>query len=125
VSGPPTSGPPMGEHWIPPSLSIGPLSDIELPSPRNLLVDLEEHVHDSPRYAPTVPICESGSPRKDPAAPIDPTAPRVGDTFESLVALIHYVQEYERSRGFTYKKGEQEKDKRGLSLFCMLSFSSH
>jgi hypothetical protein len=65
-----------------------------------------------------VPICESGSPLKDPAAPIDPTAPQVGDTFESLVALIHYIQEYERSRGFTYKKGEQEKDKRGLSAFA-------
>ena len=55
----------------------------------------------------------SGSPKKEKGAPLDPSRPRVGMTFRALHEAIHFVQEYERRRGYRWKKGEAVKNQEG------------
>jgi hypothetical protein len=61
-------------------------------------------------YGPTVPRSESGSPEKSPTAPLDPRRPRVGMHFGMLEEAVHFTYEYERQRGYDWKKGESEQD---------------
>ena len=60
------------------------------------------------QFSPTVPISESGSPKKDRDAPLDPTRPQVGMVFDTRCEAIHFVLEYERWRGYRYRKGEEK-----------------
>jgi hypothetical protein len=68
----------------------------------------------SPLYSPTVPTCMSGSPKKEKDAPLDPSRPHYGMTFRALHEAIHFVQEFERRRGYRWKKGETTKNERGM-----------
>jgi len=84
-----------------------------MPSPSALLLDLPNAM-DLPRFSPTVPSSESGSPTKE-HAPLDPTRPQFGMTFHSLTEAVHFTQEYERRRGYHWRKGESIKTHDGVS----------
>jgi hypothetical protein len=84
--------------------------DVDPPSPRSAFLQVDN----IPRYSPTVPSSESGSPRKEKDAPLDPTRPQCGMNFHTLADAVHCVQEYERRRGYHWRKGESVKNKNGM-----------
>jgi hypothetical protein len=65
------------------------------------------------KFGPTVPRALSGSPKKSANAPLDPQRPQVGMIFNTLEEAVHFVYEYERRRGYEWKKGESERNKEG------------
>jgi len=64
-------------------------------------------------YGPTVPRSHSGSPSKVHNAPLDPQRPQIGMMFNSLEEAVHFGYEYERRRGYIWRKGESERNKLG------------
>ena len=106
----PPSSPPL-----PPPLSPlpSPSSTVtDLPSPSIAFVNLDR---DDLCFSPTLPVAESGSPRKERDAPLDPLHPISGMMFQSLGEAVHFVQEYERRRGYRWRKGESKKTQDGTS----------
>jgi hypothetical protein len=67
------------------------------------------------KFDPTVPRSESGSPEKPKNAPLDPQRPQQGMIFSTLEEAVHFVYEYERRRGYVWRKGESERNKQGTN----------
>ena len=88
-------------------------SEEDPPSPKTAFLQVDN----IPRYSPTVPSSESGSPRKEKNAPLDPTRPQYGMNFHTLADAVHFIQEYERRRGYHWRKGESVRKKDGTFLF--------
>ncbi len=61
---------------------------------------LSRSSHSLPKYAPTVPRSESGSPSKPTSAPLDPQRPLQAMMFNTLEAALHYIYSYEQQRGY-------------------------
>ena len=83
--------------------------------------------HDIPgaaisHFTPTVPASESGSPKKDKDAPLDPTRPQKGMVFDDFCLAIHFVQEYERRRGYSCRKGEGKKLSESTSTTSLATY---
>jgi hypothetical protein len=111
---PPPSPPPSPPPPLSPPPLPSPSSTVtDLPSPSIAFVDLERD--DDPCFSPTLPVAESGSPRKERDAPLDPLRPMPGMMFQSLGEAVHFVQEYERRRGYRWRKGESKKTQDGTS----------
>lgn len=81
----------------------GSKSDSELSSD-------DSHHTPSPRstksYGPTVPRAQSGSPTKSADAPLDPQRPETGMFFNTLEKAVHFIYEYERRRGYMWRRAE-------------------
>lgn len=69
-----------------------------------------------PIFDPTVPRSQSGSPKKPANAPLDPQCPQSGMMFLTAEEGVHFVYEYERRRGYQWRKAESVRDqKQGAS----------
>jgi hypothetical protein len=77
-----------------------------------------------PVFDPTVPRSQSGSPKKPRDAPLDPQRPQSGMMFLTAEEAVHFVYEYERRRGYQWRKAEsvRSKDKsESLHTVCTVS----
>lgn len=92
-----------------PSFSVSS-SSTYLPTPEELFQECNS-APPTPVFSPTAPASESGSQMKEKASPLDPARPLVGMQFETLEAAVHYVKEYERRRGYQWRKGESKRNK--------------
>jgi hypothetical protein len=68
----------------------------------------------SPKFGPTVPRAESGSPTKSKGAPWDPERPVPAMSSETLEGAVRVVYAYERLRGYAWKRGESERNQQGI-----------
>ena len=106
-----------------PSLAVSTSSSSTLSSYMLSLMQFIEEFQNSNsslHFSPTLPISDSGSPKKDKHSPLHPSQPQIGMHFDTLKAAAHFVKEYEQCRGYQWWKGEsQKKDGKQLTSFIL------